>query len=167
MPKSEDSILLKSPKNKESDVSGIKKAANFITDNAVTNFITDKFDVLKKQAVAKLQLLVLDEHSGTIQYILFNFAIYFIILINFTYLCLTSYPISQSVVDNIIFVNIFCSGFFVMEIVFKLIVLGFRNYFKDMMNVLDFFVVMMGIVEIVIVKTNADMSGKLLCINNR
>jgi hypothetical protein len=76
-----------------------------------------------------------------------------------------SYPISQEIVTQILVVNIFCSSVFVLEIAFKLLVLGIRPYFKDGLNIMDFCVAWIGVIEIIVVQvsyTSADNGNSAL-----
>jgi hypothetical protein len=120
------------------------------------NFLTDKMGDIKNMAITRIKFLILEEHSNTPHYIIFNLFVYSVTFVNLIYLAMTSYPMTQETSDKIIFANIFCSSVFVTEIVFKLIVLGFKGFFKDKLNVMDFSVVSLGILEIIAFKITPD-----------
>lgn len=104
--------------------------------------------------------MILEEFSGTPYYILFNISIYGITLVNIIYLCTMSYPMTEQTASQIVFVNIFCSSIFVVEIIFKIMVLGCKSYFIDKLNIADFIVVGLGIVEIIVVRISPNPDGK-------
>jgi hypothetical protein len=120
--------------------------------------LSDKFGNIKQRAINKIKYFILEDHSATPHYIIFNFFIYSVTLLNFIYLCMLSYPISQDIVTSIIIINIFCSSVFVVEIIFKLLVLGIRPYFKDKLNIMDFCVVWIGVIEIIVVQVSDNVA---------
>jgi hypothetical protein len=107
----------------------------------------------------KLKLLILEEHSGTPYYIIFNLIIYSVTLTNFIFLCMISYPMTQEFIDSLNFINIFCSSVFVIEMIFKFMVLGFKGYFKDKLNIADFIVVLIGVGEVIYVRASTNPDG--------
>jgi hypothetical protein len=109
-------------------------------------------------AINKIKYFILEDHSGTPHYIIFNFFIYSVTLLNFIYLCMLSFPVSQDIANQTLIINIFCSVVFVIEIIFKLLVLGIRPYFKDKLNIMDFSVVWIGVIEIIVVQASANIN---------
>lgn len=131
-----------------------------LTVNKKTNFLVDKFNEYKANVINRLKLLILEDYSKTPHYIIFNSIIFLVNLLNFMFLLLISHPLQQSLMDKIYFINIICSGIFLIEIIFKIIVLG-KSYFKDFMNMLDLIVILAGILEIIITNSNMDPTGTI------
>ena len=71
-----------------------------------------------------------------------------IILGNMAAIASDHYPQSQSFEDNLETSNVVFTLIFVAEMILKWIGLGLADYFKDGMNVLDFVIVVVGVVEI-------------------
>ena len=132
-------------------VSSLNETAN---TNKTTNFIVQ----VKKRAVSKIKYMILEEYSHTYQYIIFNLLVYIVTTLNIVFMCLMSYPMSEELSNIINVANIVCSSIFVVEMIFKILVLGCKGWCKDKLNIADFVVVFLGIFEIVYVKCNKDKS---------
>ena len=113
---------------------------------------------VKKLAVSKIKYMILEEYSHTYQYIIFNCLIYLVTTLNIVFMCLMSYPMSEKLSNIMNIVNIVCSSIFVLEMIFKILVLGCKGWVKDKLNIADFVVVFLGIFEIIYVKCNKDKS---------
>ncbi len=124
------------------------------------NFIVEKLQDFKDNLINKLKLLILEEHSNTPHYIIFNSIIFLVNLVNFICLLTIHHPMQSEDISKIVLVNVVCSGIFVIEIIFKILVLG-RSYFKDLMNVLDFFVIFAGITEIIVTNLTENPDGNM------
>lgn len=134
-----------------------KKTFNlFKKSETIKTFISDKMGDIKNMAINRIKFLILEEHSNTPHYIIFNLFVYSVTFVNLIYLAKTSYPMTQDTSDQIIFANIFCSSVFVTEIIFKLIVLRFKGFFQDKINVMDLCVVSLGILEIIAFRISPD-----------
>jgi hypothetical protein len=129
------------------------------TKKSKNSFFLEKLNEYKENFINKLKLLILEEHSKTPHYIIFNSIIFFVNLLNFIFLLTIHHQMESWQVQRIVMINIACSGIFVIEIIFKILVLG-RSYFKDLMNVLDFVVIFAGIAEIAVTNYNSDPYGK-------
>lgn len=127
-------------------------------------YIVEKLNEYKQNFINKLKLLILEEHSKTPQYIIFNSIIFFVNLLNFIFLLTIHHQMETWETNRIVMVNVACSGIFVIEIIFKILVLG-KSYFKDLMNVLDFVVIFAGIAEIAVTNYNSDPYGKIYFFN--
>jgi hypothetical protein len=140
--------------------SNLNASPNTKKNTLLHKYLAANLDNLKSMAVSKIKYLISEEHSGTPHYIIFNMLVYTVLVLNFIYLCMMSYPIDESRNNTIIFINTFCSSVFVVEIIFKLLVLGFRGYFKDGLNIMDFLSVSIGVIEILIVRISPSPDGK-------
>jgi len=144
----------------QNDITNIKNTT--INSNTIlTNFFSvgvHKIQKYKNNLLNKLKLLILEEHSNTPYYIIFNSIIFFVNSLNFIYLMTLHYGMGSSAVKNIFFVNVICSVIFVIEIIFKILVLG-KEYFKDLMNILDLVVIFSGIAEIIVTNINLNADG--------
>lgn len=108
--------------------------------------------------------MILDSNSHKLEYQIFNFFIYSFTLINFIFLCNITYDISEEFATTLFIVNVFCSCFFVVEMVFKIIVLK-KEYFSDCFNILDFFIILGGIGELFKDRLNSNPNGKIYFLN--
>lgn len=78
----------------------------------------------------------------------FNLIVYGLIVVNTVTISMYTYDQDAEMTRKLNVWNIFFSAIFLLEMVFKLIGLGFKDYFSDRYNFLDSFVVLMGIIDI-------------------
>ena len=104
----------------------------------------------------KIKYLILDEYSNTFEFIFFNTFIYIIITLNIIFICLLKYPMNNKLENIIRIINIICTSIFILEIIFKIIILGFKNWTKDKFNIIEFIIIILGLFEIIYVSSNRD-----------
>jgi len=160
---------IKKVMNKRSSVSynsnkNLSKKSNNISNSESKSNNNDSFDKsslkllsnVKKKLVNKIKYMVLEEYSNTIQYKIFNFLIYFVITLNIIFMCLMKYPMSKNLENIINIINIICTSIFILEIIFKIIVLGFKSWLKNIFNIVDLVIAVLGLFEIIYVKFSED-----------
>ena len=141
-------LLIKQNKNKKK-----KKPSSMITK-------------VKIIIVEKLKYMILDEYSNTFEFIIFNSFIYFVITLNIVFICLLKYPMSDKLANIIKIINIICTSIFILEFILKILVLGFKKWINDKINIIDFIIVILGLFEIIYVKINketVDDANSSLC----
>ena len=138
---------------KKSENQSMMKSLNESIENMSSQKLLNK---VKNKLVSKIKYMVLDEYSDTPQYIIFNSLIYFIITLNIVFMCLLKHPMSTELKNTINIINLICTAIFILEIIFKLIVLGFKNWFKNKINVVDLIIAILGLFEIIYVKISKD-----------
>ena len=111
---------------------------------------------VKKKLINKIKYMVLEEYSNTIQYKIFNILIYFVITLNIVFMCLMRHPMSKKLENIIDIINLVCTSLFMLEIIFKIIVLGFKNWLNNKFNIVDLVIAILGLFEIIYVKINKD-----------
>lgn len=70
------------------------------------------------------------------------------ILINTLLLSLDRFPENPDEVKVMEKINIVFTGIFTLEMIIKLLALGFKNYFRSMFNIFDCMVVISGFIDI-------------------
>ena len=83
----------------------------------------------------------------------FNFTIYCIIFANTVTLALYRYDQSDEQAQFLLICDIVFSIAFILELLAKLIGLGFKNYLKDPFNVLDGIIVAISIIDLALILT--------------
>jgi hypothetical protein len=119
-----------------------------------------KINEYNENFMIKLRNMILDSNSDKLEYQIFISLVYFFTLLNFIALCNISYDISDDFAIKLFIINVFCSSFFAIEMIFKIIVLK-KDYFSDYFNILDFLIVFAGIAKLLKDKLNSDPNGKL------
>jgi len=76
------------------------------------------------------------------------------IILNTVCLALDRYPISDAEVNRLEQLNLFFSTVFLLEMIIKMIGLGFRCYFRDPFNSFDCFIVVISTVDVALTFTN-------------
>jgi len=127
-------------------------------DHNAMEKIKNNLNKYRENFISKLRIMILDNNSEKLEYKIFHFFIYFFTLLNFIFLCNISYDMSKNYASTLFTVNIICSTFFGIELIFKLIVLK-KQFFSDCFNILDFIVVFSGIIEIIYVNVNSNSEG--------
>lgn len=69
------------------------------------------------------------------------------------------YPMTKEHEEANSALNIVLTSIFALEMIFKLIGLGFRGYISDRFNIFDGVIVIMGITEIIFFNDNSNISG--------
>jgi Ion transport protein len=70
------------------------------------------------------------------------------ILVNTLLLALDRYPDDPEETKVMEKINIFFTAIFTVEVVIKLLAIGFKHYFKSMFNLFDCLVVISGLIDI-------------------
>ena len=79
-----------------------------------------------------------------------QFFFYFCILVNSIILMLDRVNVSQNETNIIEKINTVLVSFFTIEQVLLLLGVGFKNFYKDLMNIWDFIIVLVSLIEIII-----------------
>jgi hypothetical protein len=127
---------------------------------SVATLVSTKLENVKNMTINKLKFLILEKYSNTPGYIIFNVFMYLLTLVNLLFLFTLSYPIKDDAVKRVNFINILCSSLYLLEIFFRLLVLGWKGYFRDKSNITDLVVVLLGVIEILTINLNSDPDGK-------
>jgi len=85
----------------------------------------------------------------------FEIAMCVLIVTNMIVLALDHYPQSESFEDGLKTTNLIFTFLFIGEMIFKLVGLGLWGYFYDPLNQVDFFIIMMGVLEITVMGSSA------------
>ena len=110
----------------------------------------------------KLKYMVFEDYTNSIEYIIFNTIIYVVITLNIFIMCLMKYPMSVKLSNIIYIVNLISLTIFILEIIFKIIILGFKKWFSYKFNRVDLIIVILGIYEIIYVKiSKSDANSSL------
>ena len=78
----------------------------------------------------------------------FNFAIYIVIIGSVITLAMFNYKRTETELKILDTFDIFFGILFFLEMIFKLIGLGVKNYVRDKYNIFDAFIVIVGLVDI-------------------
>ena len=89
----------------------------------------------------------------------FNFVIYCLILGNALTLSLYRYDQSEAQADLLVTLDIFFVWVFTVEMVMKLIGLGFKNYIMDKFNIFDAIIVIVSLVDFSLTMSGTDQEG--------
>ena len=142
---------------KKNKMISLQKIKNF-KKKSFGQSIKEEIYSYKNKIIIRIKYMILDSHSDRVEYLIFHCIVYFLTILNFIFLCFISSNMSQKLSSNIFIINIFCSSVFMLEILLKLIVLK-TEFFSDCFNILDFFIILAGVTEIIIVNLNNNQEG--------
>ena len=88
----------------------------------------------------------------------FTLTITFLIIANTAALAMDKYPEDEELSEVTSLLNNIFTYCFILEMIIKLIGLGFREYSRDSFNIFDAIVVVLSVVDIIITSTSSDNS---------